>query len=73
MGGYFNVEERELLPGQWDLALMEVNMQGKALFFKTIAVQEKEYRSDFRPVPDDLTLAEGADMLTRQIVVAANR
>jgi hypothetical protein len=64
-GGYFNVEERELLPGQWDLALMEVNMKGNALFFKTIAVQEKEYRSDFRTVPDGLTLADGADMLTR--------
>jgi len=70
-GGYFNVEQRELLPGQWDLIYMEVNMKGKALFFKTIAVQEKEYRSDFRMVPEDLTLAEAADMLRKQVVVAA--
>jgi hypothetical protein len=72
-GGYFNVEQRELLPGQWDLTFMEVNMKGKALLFKTIAVQEKEYRSDVRMVPDDLTLAEAADLLAKQIVVAANR
>jgi len=72
-GGYFNVEQREILPGQWDLTFMEVNMKGKALFFKTIAVEEKEYRSDFRIVPDDLTLAEAADMLTKQVFVAANR
>jgi hypothetical protein len=72
-GGYFNVEQRELLPGQWDLTFMEVNMKGKALFFKTIAVQEKEYRSNFRMVPDDLTFAEGAEMLMKQVVVAANR
>jgi hypothetical protein len=72
-GGYFNVEQHELLPGQWDLTFMEVNMKGKALFFKTIAVQEKEYRSNFRMVPDDLTLAEGAEMLMKQVVVAANR
>ena len=72
-GGHFNVEQRELLPGQWDLTFMEVNMQGKALFFKTIAVQEKEYRSDFRTVPDDLTLTEAADMLTKQVIVATNR
>jgi hypothetical protein len=72
-GGHFSVEQRELLPGQWDLALMEVDMKGKALVFKTIAVKEKEYRTDFRTVPDGLTLAEAADMLTKQVMVAANR
>jgi hypothetical protein len=72
-GGHFNVEQRELVPPRWELTVMEVDMKGKALFFKTIAVQEKEYRSDFRRVPDGLTLAEAADMLTKQIIVAANR
>jgi hypothetical protein len=72
-GGYFNVEQRELLPGQWDLTFMEVNMKGKALFFKSINVQEKEYRSDFRMVPEGLALAEAAEMLTKQVVVAAVR
>jgi len=72
-GGHFGVEQRELLPGQWDLTLMEVDMKGKALFFKTIDVNEKEYRSDFRTVPDGLTLAEAADMLTKQVMVATNR
>jgi hypothetical protein len=72
-GGHFSVEQRELLPGQWDLTFMEVDMKGKALFFKTIAVKEKEYRSDFRTVADGLTLAEAADMLTKQVMVAANR
>jgi hypothetical protein len=72
-GGHFSVEQRELSPGQWDLTFMEVDMKGKALFFKTIDVNEKEYRSDFRTVPDDLTLAEAADMLIKQVIVAANR
>ena len=72
-GGHFNVEQRELLPGQWDLTFMEVDMKGKALFFKTIAVQEREYRSDFRTVRDGLTLAEAAELLTKQVIVAANR
>jgi hypothetical protein len=72
-GGHFHVEQRELLPGQWDLTFMEVDMKGKALFFKTIAVQEKEYRSDFQTIPDGLTLVEAADMLTKQVIVAANR
>jgi hypothetical protein len=72
-GGHFSAEQRELSPGQWDLTFMEVDMKGKALFFKTIDVNEKEHRSDFRTVPDDLTLAEAADMLTKQVMLAANR
>ena len=72
-GGQFNVEQTELSPNQWELTVMEVDVKGKALFFKTIAVQEKEYRSDFRRVPDGLTLAEAADMLTNLVVIAANR
>jgi hypothetical protein len=50
-----------------------VDMKGKALLFKTIGVQQSENHSDFHRVPDDLTLAGAADMLTRQIVVADNR
>jgi len=72
-GGHFNVELRELSPGQWDLISMDVSMRGKALLFKTIAVQEKEYRSDFRAVPNGLTLAEAADMLMRPVIMAANQ
>ena len=72
-GGQFNVEQTELSANQWELTVMEVNVKGKALFFKTIAVEEKEYRSDFRRVRDGLTLAEAADMLTKQVIVAAKR
>ena len=72
-GGQFNVEQTEVSANQWELTVMEVDVKGRALFFKTIAVQEKEYRRDFRRVRDDLTLAEAADMLTKQVIVAANR
>ena len=72
-GGHFNVEQTELLPTRWELTVMEVDMKGKALFFKTIAVQEKEHRSDFRTVPDSLTLSEAADMLTKQVIAAVNQ
>lgn len=65
--------QRELLPRQWDLTFMEVDIKGKALFLKTIAAKEEEYRSDFRTVPDGLTLAEAADILTKQVMIVANR
>lgn len=68
-GGTFDVEQRELAPGQWDIAQLDVNMQGKALFFKTIAVRQRQLRSEFRPVPRSLTLAEAAEMLTMEVII----
>ena len=55
------------------MTLLVVDMKGKALLFKTIGVQETEKHSDFHLMLDDLTLAEAADILNRQIVVADNR
>jgi len=70
-GGKFSVEQTELAPGQWELTRMEINMEGKALFFKTIAVQEKQVRSRFRRVADDVTLSDAASMLIHHALVAA--
>jgi hypothetical protein len=72
-GGKFEVRQVEVVPGQWEMIALGVDMKGKALLFKTIGVQQSENHSDFHRVPDDLTLAEAADILTRQIVVADNR
>jgi hypothetical protein len=55
------------------MTAMVVDMRGKALLLKTINVQQTESRRDFRRVPDDLTLAQAADILNRQIVVAKSR
>jgi hypothetical protein len=64
-GGQFDVRQEEVVPGYWELTLLNVQMKGKALFFKTIGVQQKTYRSKFRRVPDDLTLLQAADMLRK--------
>jgi len=68
-GGEFHVKQSEVAPGYWEITLLHVNMHGMALFFKTIAVQENEIRSNFRRVPDNLTLAEAAEQLQRQSTV----
>jgi hypothetical protein len=65
-GGTFDVKQSEVAPGFWELILLNVHMRGKALFFKTISVQQNRTRSDFERVPDDLTLAKGAAMLEKQ-------
>jgi hypothetical protein len=45
-----------------------LEMNGKALFFKTIRVQQKLERSDFHQISDSLTLSEAADLLHKQTV-----
>lgn len=57
-GGYFHVKQEEVQPGYWELAVLDVDMKGKALFFKTIGVQEEVKRTLFRRVRDDLTAAQ---------------
>jgi hypothetical protein len=42
------------------LTLLQVEMNGKALFFKTITVRQKISRSEFKRVPDDLTSLKGS-------------
>ena len=72
-GGQFTVKRAEIAPGDWELTELTVNMQGKALLFKSIAVQQKEVHSNFERMPDDLTLADAANTLLKQTLVAANR
>jgi len=66
-GGHFYVKQEEVQPGYWELAVLDVDMKGKALFFKTIGTQEEIKRSMFRRVRDDLTAAQGANLLYQQV------
>ncbi len=70
-GGQFEVKQEQVAPGYWELTLLNVNMKGKALFFKTIGVQQKLRRTDFHQVADDLTLAQAADLLHQAVVANA--
>ena len=50
-GGTFYVKQQEVGPGCWEMTGMDVQMNGKALFFKTISVRTREIDTDFRAVP----------------------
>jgi hypothetical protein len=69
-GGEFSVKRAEIAPGDWEMTELTVDMQGKALLFKSICVQQKETHSNFEQMPDALSLADAADLLLRQTVVA---
>jgi hypothetical protein len=70
-GGKFYVKQEEVQPGYWELTVLNVDLKGRALFFKTIGVQEKMERSGFRRVRDDLTAGQGAQLLYQLVKTAS--
>lgn len=65
-GGTFIVKQSEVGEGRWEVTKLDVNMQGKALFFKTIGVQQNEIDSDFQPLPGSETMREAAERTKRE-------
>src|SRR5215470_10498681 len=62
-GGTFKVIQKNVGDNHWDTVYLDVNMQGRAIIFKTINVREKQVFTDFRRVPDDMTIARAYEML----------
>jgi hypothetical protein len=62
-GGTFCVKQRNIGGGHWEMTELDVEMNGKALFFKTIAVHQKQTDSDFHPLPDHTTLKQAGELL----------
>jgi len=51
---------------------LDVNMSGHAILFKNIAVKEHQTQSEFRRVPDNLSMAQAYSMLQKDGAVTAN-
>jgi hypothetical protein len=72
-GGTFLVKQQAVAPGCWQVTTLDVRMNGRALFFKTIAVRQKEMNSQFRPVPASTTIEQLAEMTKAQNTQAQAR
>jgi hypothetical protein len=59
-GGTFFVKQQEVSPGCWAMTRMDVQMNGKALFFKTISVRTNEIDTDFHAVPAAASIQQAA-------------
>ena len=64
-GGSFEVVQSEVAPRDWEVSLLDVNISGRALFFHTIGEQQHEVKSQFKPVPSGLSLAQAASMVAK--------
>lgn len=72
-GGTFEVEQKEVGKGYWELTRLDVNMTGKVLFFKTIDMKQGERNSNFRPVPGEITLEQAVLRLKSGSQVSAKK
>lgn len=64
-GGTFVVKQADVAGTHWDMTLLDTELNGKALFFKTIAVHEKRVESNYQRVPEDITVEQAAQMLRK--------
>jgi putative ubiquitin-RnfH superfamily antitoxin RatB of RatAB toxin-antitoxin module len=71
-GGRFFVEQQDLADGTWDASRMTLRFTGKILLFKHLDIQSDEIYRDYRPVPSNLTFAQGVEMLKKQDRTEAN-
>ncbi len=69
-GGTFQVVQKDLGKGLWEIVNLDVQMDGKALFFKTIAVRQKESYSDFQSLPPQTQPQQAVAMLMANRSVA---
>ena len=70
-GGHFLVEQGSVCKNGWAITHMSLSFTGKILLFKSLNIKSDEVYSDFRPVPADLTFAQGVEMLKKQEAVLA--
>jgi len=74
-GGHFRVQQGDLGvgDGSWGITEMSLNMTGKILLVKSLSMIYDEVLSDFQKMPDNLTFAQGVEMLkTEQEKLAHN-
>lgn len=67
-GGTVDFRRIQVGPLQWRTAVINVQLTGRLLLFKTISTQHYEIRSNFRVVPGDLSLSDANELLVSAIV-----
>jgi hypothetical protein len=59
-GSSFLLEQTQVAPSLWQLTSLSVHLQGNALLFKSISLEEEDKRSQFAPEPVNVTLEQAA-------------
>ncbi len=62
-GGWFRLQRTQVSATDWKTERLEIHMNGRALFLKTISRETSEVRGGFTPIPAEMSLAQGMRLL----------
>jgi hypothetical protein len=65
-GSNFSTMREPVKGDEWKTAVMDTDINGRAVFFKAIGRKEHSEHSDFEQVPMDITVAQAVGMLERK-------
>ncbi len=65
-GGTFDVERRRTGPSVWQITETHVHIHGTALLFKNISEEEDEVKTQFHPLPGNISLQQAEAELLKQ-------
>jgi hypothetical protein len=68
-GGTIEIGRVEVGPLQWKTSLINIQLSGRLILFKTVSKQEHETRSDFRAVRDDLSPLQANHLMVSALAV----
>jgi hypothetical protein len=62
-GGHFDIEQTDIGAGRYETTYMNLDFTGKVMMLKSLKIRDTETLSDFHRIADNLTLAQGVEML----------
>jgi hypothetical protein len=60
---HFSVRRQKIIPGQWKNVKIMVHVDGRILMLKSVARDEDATHWDFKPIAQDLTIAQAAALV----------
>jgi hypothetical protein len=64
-GGTFEIQREQVSATRWKVSLIEVHVQGRVLLFRNVSKDQREVRTNFHPVPHDISLTSAKELLDR--------
>jgi len=62
-GGTFEVRRERVSDTRWKTSFVEVHIQGRVFLLHTVGKDQREERTNFQPVPHDISLAAAKELL----------
>lgn len=66
-GSSFSLEQAQAAPSLWQLIAIHVHLDGNALLFKSVSLEEDDERTNFEIEPPGITLEQAGDAVMRQV------